>query len=66
MMIVTYLTGKPGNILRHHVYKKRLRKLGIDSIIDQGVIITEPANVSIGDHSFIDNYVVILGGKAYR
>jgi len=63
MTIITNLAGIPGNILRYHVYKKRLRHLGESSIIDQGVIITSPWNVSIGDHSFIDKYVIIGGEK---
>jgi len=63
MMFVTYLTGKTGNILRYHVYKKKLRHLGEGSIVDQGVIITETRNVSIKDHSFIDKYVIIVGGE---
>jgi len=66
MMIVMHLTGKPGNILRHYIYKKRLRHLGEGSIIDQGAIITNPCNVSIGDHSFIDKYVIILGDKGVQ
>lgn len=63
MTFVTYLTGKPGNVLRHYVYRKKLKHLGKGSIIDQGAIITEPRNVSIGDYSWIDKNVIILGGK---
>jgi len=63
MMVITNLVGAPGNVLRYHVYKKKLRYLGEGSIIDQGVIITRPWNVSIGDHSFIDKYVIIGGDK---
>jgi len=36
---ITYLIGKPGDILRYHVSKKRSRHLGRGSIVDQGVVI---------------------------
>ena len=61
-----HLTGKPGNVLRHYIYKKRLRHLGEGSIIDHGAIIAEPWNVSIGDYSWIDKNVIILGGKGVQ
>lgn len=65
-MIVTYLPGEFGNYLRYRYYKKRLKHLGEGSRIDQGVIITEPWNVSLGDYVFIDKYVIILGGRGVQ
>lgn len=62
-MMVTYLPGELGNYLRYSYYKKKLGHLGEDSKIDQGVIITNPQNVSIKDHTWIDKNVIILGDK---
>lgn len=66
LMMVTYLPGLVGQHLRYSYYKKKLKRLGYGSIIDQGVIITEPHEVSIKDYTWIDKNVMILGGKGVQ
>jgi len=62
LMLVTYLPGRTGQRLRNHYWKRRLRHLGQDVRIDQGVQILNPKFVSIGDRSWIDRDVTILAG----
>lgn len=66
LMIITYLPDLPGHYLRYSYYKRKLKNLGRGSRIDQGVIITYPQNVSIGDHVWIDKNVIILGEKGIK
>lgn len=60
--VVTPIPGGLGRRLRYMYYKRRLKFLGAGAVIDVGVQILNPGYVSIGDHSWIDNYVVILAG----
>lgn len=60
---ITILEGNTGNRLRELYYRKHLAYLGEHSIIDQGVVITQPENVHVGHHSWIDKNCLILGGK---
>lgn len=62
LMMITYLPGPSGNFLRNLYYKRKLKHLGDYCIIDQGVIIESPQNVSIGDFTWIDKNIIILGG----
>ena len=57
-----YSRGPIGFFLRGAYYKNRLKKMGKNVFIDVGVTIWQPGNVEIGDYSFIDTYVTILGG----
>jgi len=52
--------------LRYAYFKKKLERLGSASIIDQGVVIADPQNVSIGDSTWIDKNVIIIGGSGVR
>jgi len=61
LSIITHWSGLSGNYLRYSFYKKKLKNLGSGSIIDEGVIITEPEKVSIGQRTHVDKYVIILG-----
>jgi len=62
-MVVTYLPGPAGNFLRNLYYRRRLKGLGENCIIDQGVIIANPKNISIGGYTWIDKNVIISGGN---
>lgn len=59
----SYSRGAVGFFLRGAYYKNKLKKMGKNVFIDVGVTIWEPGNVEIDDHSFIDTYVTILGGR---
>jgi galactoside O-acetyltransferase len=51
-----YIPGGIGYKLRYYYYKIVLKHLGKNVLIDVGVTITGPANVSIGDYCWIDSY----------
>lgn len=48
-----------GYFLRGCYWKARLRKMGVDSIIDQGVDIMRPGRVEIGSHCHLDKNTVL-------
>lgn len=52
--LLRYFPGPLGMKLRYYWYKLFLKKLGKNVIIDVGVFINGPANVSIGDYCWID------------
>lgn len=62
LMIVTYLPGESGQKLRYRYWKKRLRHLGENVQIDEGVLFVNPSYIHIGDNSWIDRNVVIMAG----
>lgn len=55
-----------GTRLRYLYWKRRLRFLGKDVRFGVGVRISNPEFVSIGDNTWIDDYVVILAGPPGR
>jgi galactoside O-acetyltransferase len=55
----TYPRGAAGFFLRGAYFKAKLGHLGENVLIDLGVIIWNPKNVSIGDYSHIDTNVKI-------
>lgn len=64
-LIDPFITGVPGGLgrrLRYQYYKRRLKYLGAGAVIDVGVRILNPRFVSIGDNTWIDNYVIIMAG----
>lgn len=61
LMMVTYVPDLLGDRLRYYYYKKRLKNLGVGGRIDEGVILKDPENISIGDYVWIDKNVTILG-----
>ena len=64
-LVETLLGPIPGGLgrrLRYVYFKRRLKHLGQGAVIDAGVRILNPQFVSIGDNTWIDNYVVILAG----
>jgi len=67
-LMITYLPGTPsflGNYLRAVYYSHKLKRLGKNVIIDQGVIILYPEEVEIDTFAWIDKNV-ILGAKQMK
>jgi acetyltransferase-like isoleucine patch superfamily enzyme len=62
-MFIVYWPGPSGNFLRYRYYKGRLKSLGRKSIIDFGVHIVNPSQISIGDNTHIDRWVTIETGR---
>jgi acetyltransferase-like isoleucine patch superfamily enzyme len=65
-LVVVYLPGDAGVALRGRHYRRRLRSLGADVLIDVGVQFVNPEYISIGDNSWIDKYTVLLAGPPHR
>jgi acetyltransferase-like isoleucine patch superfamily enzyme len=63
-MIVTYLPGPLGYILRRNFWRRRLDFLGKNVIIDVGVYFQNAKYISIDDNCWIDRNVIILAGQA--
>jgi len=63
---IQIIHGRIGNMLRGLYYRRRLKHMGKGVTIDLGAIITHPENVSIGDNTYIDKYVIILSGQSRR
>lgn len=61
-LIVIYTPGSLGRKLRYFYYSKRFKKCGKNVLIDEGVIIQNPAWISIGDNVWIDKYSVLMAG----
>ena len=61
-MIVTYLPGETGSRLRYRYWKKRLRYLGKNVLIDEGVYFYNSEYIYIDDNAWIDKNVVIMAG----
>lgn len=61
-MIISYLPGQVGFILRYKFWKRRLKYLGKDVKIDTGVYFQNPNYISINDNCWIDKNVSILAG----
>ena len=59
---VTNVPGALGRAMRYRYYRRRLKSIGKGVKFDVGVRILNPGHVSIGDNTWIDNYVVILAG----
>ena len=62
LMVVTYLPGDAGSKLRFRYWKKRLRYLGENAQIDEGVFFVNPQYIHIGENSWIDKNVIIMAG----
>jgi acetyltransferase-like isoleucine patch superfamily enzyme len=59
----TFTRNAAGFFLRSCYWKARLKSLGSDTLIDQGVEIWGPANVSIGSNCHIDTNVRLAAGE---
>jgi acetyltransferase-like isoleucine patch superfamily enzyme len=59
--LVKYLPMPFGNIFRHGVLKLFLKRIGKRSWVRDGVTFWYPKNISIGDHSSINEFVYLNG-----
>lgn len=55
-MSIRYVPGGFGFKLRYWYYRWFLKDLGKNVLIDVGVFLNGPANISIGDYTWIDSY----------
>lgn len=63
---ITHLPGTPlftGPYLRAVYYKRKMKSLGKNVVIEQGVKIVSPGDIEIGDNSVIDTGVILSAGK---
>jgi len=58
-MSIRYIPGGFGFKIRYYYYKLFLKHLGKNALIDVGVFLNGPANISIGDYTWIDAYTRI-------
>jgi acetyltransferase-like isoleucine patch superfamily enzyme len=65
-MLVIYLPGPGGEVLRYRYYKRRLARLGRNVRIEVGVHFVSPSHIAIGDNCWIDKYVIVLAGPPNR
>lgn len=61
-MIVAYLPGKTGQLLRTRFWKTRLKFMGSGVVIDVGVYLQNPQFISLDDNCWIDRGVIIMAG----
>ncbi len=62
LMAVTYFPGSPsllGNYIRGVYWKRKLKAMGRNCVIEQGVIIRYPGNVVLDDFVLIDKNVLL-------
>lgn len=62
-MIVTFLPGHIGDVLRYRYWKRRLRHLGKGVRIEPGVLFQGPDYIELDDYCWIDRNVSILAGQ---
>lgn len=58
-MLIRYIPGGFGFKIRYYYYKVFLKSLGNNVLIDVGVFLNGPANISIGEYTWIDSYTRI-------
>jgi len=63
LLIITYMPGTTGFRLRYHYYKKKMKYLASDAVLDVGVQIYNPESITIGSNTHIDRFVMLLAGK---
>jgi acetyltransferase-like isoleucine patch superfamily enzyme len=61
-LVVVFAPGPGGNLLRVRFYRRRLRALGDNVVIELGAQFVNPEYISIGDNCWIDKYVVLMAG----
>jgi acetyltransferase-like isoleucine patch superfamily enzyme len=62
--LIRYLDGTAGNIIRRAVYRKRLKYLGKNVIIDTGVFMYGLKYIAIGDNTHIDKSCILIGSSS--
>lgn len=63
-LCVTNIPGPLGRALRYRYWRDKVKSMGRGAKIDVGVKILNPEWVTIGDNTWIDNYVILLAGPA--
>lgn len=58
IFILNFPTGI-GSFLRYHYFKKKLKKIGNNSIIGRNLNISGEKNIEIGSYTWIDDYVTL-------
>ena len=53
-LIVVFAPGDGGNLLRYRYYRRRLRAMGQNVVIESGAQLVNPEYISIGDNCWID------------
>ncbi|MCU0440318.1 MAG: acyltransferase [Raineya sp.] len=59
------IDGQLGNNLRYAYYKKRLKYLGKNVIIDTGVLIYGAEYISIDDNTHLDKYCILVASSPH-
>jgi acetyltransferase-like isoleucine patch superfamily enzyme len=59
---ITYFPGPLGRLMRFYYWKCRMRYVGKRVTFGIGIQISNPEYISIGDNTWIDDYVVLLAG----
>lgn len=62
--LITNIGGSTGRKLRYIYYRKKFKKCGTNVVIDEGVIISNPSFISIGNNVWIDKYSILIAGKS--
>lgn len=65
ILIIRYLPGNIGVLLRRFYYKIRFKHCGKNLIVGVGVIIDGAALISVGDNVVIDSYCIIATSRDY-
>lgn len=60
---ITCLDGPLGYKLRYRFWKKKLKYLGENVLIDTNVFISNPEYISIGSHTHIDKNCILVGSS---
>jgi hypothetical protein len=63
MLVRAFPRNAVGFLFRGCYWKTKLKYLGVDTLIDQGVEINRPSCVSIGNHCHIDRNVLLSVGN---
>lgn len=61
-LFIIYLPGETGRKIRYWYYKKKFKRCGNNLKIEEGVIITNPEWISIGENVWIDRYSLLTAG----
>ena len=60
--VLTFLPGESGIRLRRFYYGRRFRSCGRNLVVDAGVRIDHPDQISVGDDVHIESYCIISAG----
>lgn len=58
------MSGSLGRKLRYAYYRRKFKRCGKNVLIEEGVVICNPENISVGDNVWIDRYSILIAGSA--